>query len=1008
MGTKSKGQPCISEFFKKKETKEDGDQKRQKPSSQNTESKNQNLKAFEHGSSIQNVKKSSTTPLQEKHKINDDEEQLQTHRSKRPKQQNGNSVSGNSKSKPDTRKLTPLEKQFLELKANNKDKVLAIQVGYKYKFFCEDAVIASKVLNIVLVPGANNSCDTSSDRFAYCSIPDNRLHIHLRRLLSYGLKVGVVKQMETASIKSVESDNKSGLFVREMTGVYTKATYLGDEDPPRNQNDISMNEDDEGVGDYIVCIDASDKKVGIVAVQPATGDIIYDTFDDDLARNELETRLIFLNPSEIIIIGDEEADIGLKKMVNVITKSGNVINKKRKPESYYRSLINTFFSKSEDTGQYYLLKFASNILSCISELLEYLQEFKLSNMFLIKDNMSSFSNSKKYMHLPGSTLQALEVFQNSTDYSTKGTLFWLLDYTKTKMGKRLLKKWVAMPLVLRDLIQDRLDAIDDLSCGYNNFIDSLKNKIIKLSRAGLDLEKSLIKVHYSSSHNVQKIDKKEIYLLLLNLDEISSLFRSFSSQIALFKDSVTSRLLADILQDVLDISESTTVEKLLKYITPSALDNNHFEQKVYFFNLQNYPDEGILSELEKIKDIEKKLDEELEKIRVQLNRPHLNYVTNLKDAYLIEVRNGKMINDIPSDWVKINGTKTVSRFRSPEVTRLYKDLQYHNDTLLRNCDIAYGRFLKEVDENYASLKTLSDVIARFDCLFSLCDLSSSHGYSMPSLTDSFLSIMIEKGRHPIIEKLGSSSQGYIANDIHMSKDNNRVLIITGPNMGGKSSYVKQVALLILMVQIGCYIPCDKATIGIFDSIFVRMGAKDDILRNKSTFMTELQECSNIIRSMTSRSLVILDELGRGTGTNDGIAIAFSVLAYLIENPAKPLTLFITHFPSLHVFEQNYIGIVSNYHMGYVENYKKDQEFPEILFLYNLVKGVVSKLYGLNVANLAGIPNSIVRYAFQKAEDMRKEKEELNLLKIILKLKVVPQQAHDESKAQLEEIFDSIQ
>lgn len=878
------------------------------------------------------------------------------------------------------KKLTPLEKQFIEMKRSNLDKVLAIQVGYKFKFFGEDAVVVSQILSIMLIPGNIKLDDSQHDRFAYCSIPDNRLHIHLKRLLNQGLKVGVVKQTETAAIKSVDSNNKSGLFERKITGVYTKATYMGDElltgDPNINRTSVT----DDEMGDYIFCIDElHSKDIGMIAIQPITGDIIYDTFKDNVTRDELETRLIYLNPSEIIVINDNsEISKETLKMINIVNDKVNIIHKPRRSQTKYTNEIYNFFStidegKYKDLGEQYLLKFPNNIQSCMIELIQYLKEFKLSNIFTIISNVSCFSNSKTCLVLPSSTVQALEIFQNTTDAnSNKGSLIWLLNHTRTRMGNRLLVKWISKPLIDKDQIEERLQAIEDLTFKFNHFIDSLKNQLDKIGKASIDLEKNLIKVHYSSTYQLDKISRKEVYLLLKCFDDILTMIKHFENPTNNQFESIHSPLLLRIFDELIKLSKEDTVKNLLDMISADALDDSNLnDQKIKFFNLKYFKDQQIIDQLSEILKVESLLNDELTEIRKMLKRPQLNYITNSKETYLIEVRNGKMVDSLPKDWIKINGTKTVSRFRSTEITRLHKQLQYHNDMLIRNCDNAFNSYLFKIDNNYDLFSKVIRNLSIFDCLLSLCAVSSiNSNYSRPKIVEDKQIIQMKNSRNPIIENLSVNYSNYISNDINISYDEDRVLIITGPNMGGKSTYVKQVALLVIMAQIGSYIPCDEATVGIFDSIFIRMGARDNILQNQSTFMVEMLECSHILKNMTSNSLIILDEIGRGTGTNDGIAIAYSILNYLIEEPKKPLTLFITHFPSLHVLEDKFKGIVANYHMGFHEVSKSNQEFPEVVFLYNLVRGVVGNLYGLNVAKLAGIPDSIINSAYIKSTELR--------------------------------------
>ncbi|KAF5208817.1 MutS domain V family protein [Clavispora lusitaniae] len=917
--------------------------------------------------------------------------------SKKPSENAKRTASSTAKSK-----LTPLEKQFIDLKSDHGDKILAIQVGYKFKFFGNDAVTASKLLNIMLLPGNLELDERTHDRFAYCSIPDNRLHVHLQRLLNHGLKVGVVKQTETAAIKSVESSNKSGLFERKLTGVYTKATYMGDElltgDPTISRsNNVADSLDGET---YVLCVNESNfsKQTSLVAVQPLTGDIVFDVFSDTQSRDELETRLMYFNPSEVIVITeDEKISPETSKVLKLKNSAMAITQKIQRSETEIKSDMHEFFSSVDPDGhnayltEHYTLNYPLGIQACIIELIDYLSEFKLSNIFTIPSNFSSLTDAHMYMVLPASTLKALDIFEVNEDPTTKkGTLLWLLDNTFTRKGSRTLRKWINRPLVKREEIEQRAKAVDVLKSGaFVHILDAFKQAVMKIGKSGVDLDRSLIKIHYSATYKSNKITRKDLYNMLRSFHDILELFRSFGAKgIEEFKSVHDCPLLISILEDMLSLSENHTVDELLKSINPSGAlsDQNLNEQKIKFFDLNQEKFHKISKELDEIARVERKLDEELQNIRKVLKRPQLSFITNFKETHLIEVRNGKNVDALPSDWVKISGTKTVSRFRTPEVTKLHKELQYHNDMLLIACDECFNFFLSEVDSEYIYLRRIVDNLATFDCLLSLARSAADVGdvtFIRPKLVDEQV-MSVKNSVHPILLNLPQNNGQYVPNDIKLSTDDNRVLIITGPNMGGKSSYVKQIALLAIMTQIGCLLPCSSATMGIFDSIFIRMGASDNILRGKSTFLVEMLESANIIQNYTPKSLVILDEIGRGTGTSDGISLAYAILRYIIEDKKKPLTLFITHFPSLSTLETEF-NDVKNFHMAFVEkkrNEGKESEWPEVIFLYKLVSGVVSNSYGLNVAKLAGIDDSIIQSAYNVSESMKRLIEKRSLLQLL--------------------------
>ncbi|KAI5952522.1 MSH3 [Candida jiufengensis] len=864
------------------------------------------------------------------------------------------------------KKLTPLENQILEITSQHPDKILLIQVGYKYKIFGEkSAQHVSRVLNIMYIENKEDL------RFSYCSFPDNRLHINLQRILNSNVKVGIVKQMESAIIKEIDKVGKSGdLMKREVTGVYTKGTYMSDEFIGSNLIPNSIEEENPN---YIICInEINEKDFAVVAVQPLTGEIIYDEFHDLINRDELETRLLYLRPSEVIVLNnDSKINSSTLKCLKLINHDLKI---EHKSKSQNMKKLNTYLN--DEMLNYYITHYSLSIQECILHLIEYLSEFKLNNIFTIPQNISTFKDSRKYMILPANTLTALEIFVNTTEpNSNRGTLCWLLNHTKTRFGNRLLNKWISRPLIDKEQIQQRLNSVEEL-CKFNHIIDSLSQQLVKIGK-NLDLEELLIKIHYSATTHSTRINRKQIFLMLQSFNDVLKLVKSFEKTITDSNFEIKSNILREMLKDLLKLSKTDVIYNLISMINPSYLLNESkdpFVQKTTFFNLNSNGEgfEDIKKEFENLKNIESEFEKELTKIRVLLQRPQLQYVTAQREPYLIEIRNGPLVSNLSSDFIKINSTKTVSRFRNKQIIQLIKLKSYHEEMLIQKCDLSFLQFCQILDCQYSFLSIIVKHLSTLDCLLSLSYYSNNNLKTKPDLVDDLI-IDVKQARHPIIEQLKNDSS-YVSNDINISYDTNRALIITGPNMGGKSSYVKTIALFTIMCQIGCYLPCSIAKMGIFDSIFIRMGASDNILKGKSTFMIEMSECSQIINRLTNRSLVILDEIGRGTGTTDGISLAFAILKYLIEIDYKPLILFITHYPSLHTIEDEYPGEVINYHMGFEEIQTPNQNFPEIIFLYNLVRGVINNSYGLNVAKLAGIPNDVISNAFKISEELKKQIE----------------------------------
>lgn len=855
-----------------------------------------------------------------------------------------------------TEKLTPLEQQFVDLKKSHSDKILAIQVGYKFKFFGQDGVVASKILNIMLVPGkishdVSKPCpnDSSYSKFAYCSIPDNRLHIHLKRLLNKGLKVGVVEQLETAAIKQ-NSANKSSLFERKLTNVYTSATYI---DIEESDSDLLFNRS----GNYIICLFEKENEISIVAVQLLTGEVVYDHFQDDFLRSLLDTRISHLSPIEFIILG--KCSKATDKIVSNYRRSAGetkiqVSNKPVRPYDDYVSDIPDLWQWDME----FLLSFPQPLQVVYLELVTYLEEFQMSSIFGIRDNFKAFHEIEKSMILDSNVMKSLEIFSNSSDGSERGSLIWLLNHTRTKFGYRMLKRWISQPLTEKHSICQRSDAVKEI---LEKSDSSLIEYLCRTLSTTLDLQKSIARIHY------HRAARKETYLILKAFTEVINYMQQVSmDSLAKFESPYLLSVLTDMKSACDSLSEFSLLVDMI--YSPAAMDERDLaNQKISYFNKHFFANEKIQERKDSMAQVESNLQKQLLLVRQYLKRPSMEFVTNLKETHLIEVRNSQ-VKSVPQDWIKINSTKSVSRFRSPEIVRLHKQLQYNEELLIKQTDDCFDEFLQRIDSHHHQLNKLVSLLATLDCIFSLSACSANIDYCQPEFVDGQM-VLLEGSRNPILETLSSN---YICNDFEMTREKNRVAILTGANMGGKSCFIRQIALTVIMAQIGCFVPASKATLGIFQSIFIRMGSHDDMVKGKSTFQVELEECSTILEKCDSQSLVLLDEIGRGTSTVDGYAIAHSVLDYLIACKS-PFIIFITHYPGLADFDKLYATVVKNFHMGYKLVDEKDHS--ELVFLYTIAEGVCGNSFGLNVARIAHVPAEVVEQGLFLSEKLKKETEQ---------------------------------
>ncbi|KAI4160812.1 MAG: hypothetical protein LQ342_005427 [Letrouitia transgressa] len=873
-------------------------------------------------------------------------------------------------------KLTPMEKQFLEIKRSHMDTLLIVEVGYKFKFFGEDARTAAKELSIVCIPGKfrydEHPSEAHLDRFASASIPVHRLHVHVKRLVGAGHKVGVVRQLETAALKAA-GDNRNAPFVRKLTNVYTKGTYIDDVDG--TEGSVTGPSGGAAATGYLVCITENNAKgwgtdekvqVGLVAVQPATGDVIYDDFEDGFMRSEIETRLLHIAPCEIMIVGNLSK--ATDKIIQHLSGSKTTIfgdkvrvERVEKPKTMTAqaySHVSNFYAgkmKASDASQdekasrmlEKVLKLPEDVTICLSAMITHLSEYGLEHVFDLTKYFQSFS-ARSHMLLNGTSLTSLEIYQNQTDHSEKGSLFWTLDRTETRFGRRLLRKWVGRPLLIKAELEERIAAVEELKNEDRTMmVDKIKHL---LSQIRSDLEKSLIRIYYG------KCTRPELLTVLQTMQKIAVEFVDVRSP---RESGFSSQMIGNAISALPTIAED--VVSFLERMNPEAAKD---DDKYNFFR-DEVESEEIIEHKLGIASVEHELDEHRSTAAEKLKRKRVDYVTSSGIEYLIEVDNAQ-IRNVPASWTKISGTKKLSRFHTPEVVRLIRERDQHKEALAAACDKAFSSLLSEISTKYQSFRDCVQALATLDCLLSLAAIANQPGYVKPEYVDD-TSIVIEQGRHPMVEQL--LLDAYVPNDTRLTFDGTRALLVTGPNMGGKSSFVRQVALIAIMGQIGSYVPAELAKLGMLDAVFTRMGAFDNMMAGESTFMVELSETSDILKQATSRSLVILDELGRGTSTHDGVAIAQAVLDHIVRQ-TKCLTLFITHYQNLSSLAKGYDhGELKNVHMKFQEC---GQDGQEITFLYEVGEGVAHRSYGLNVARLANVPDPVLQVAAVKSKELEQE------------------------------------
>ncbi|KAG5209500.1 hypothetical protein JEQ12_017065 [Ovis aries] len=872
-----------------------------------------------------------------------------------PSQRSYENLQKTSDSKPSNKRTksiyTPLELQYLEMKQQQKDAILCVECGYKYRFFGEDAEIAARELNIY--------CHLDHN-FMTASIPTHRLFVHVRRLVAKGYKVGVVKQTETAALKAI-GDNKSSLFSRKLTL-----------DDAVNVDEVMTDTSTS----YLLCIcenkeNVKDKKkgnvsIGIVGVQPATGEVVFDSFQDSASRSELETRILCLQPVELLLPSDlSEQTETLIHRVTAMSVRDDRIRVERMKNVYFEyshafQEVTEFYAKDvvdiKDSQSFSdIINLEKPVICSLAAIIRYLKEFNLEKVLSKPKNFKQLSGEMEFMTINGTTLRNLEILQNQTDMKTKGSLFWVLDHTKTSFGRRKLKKWVTQPLLKLREINARLDAVSEVLHSESSVFGQIENHLRKLP----DIERGLCSIYH------KKCSTQEFFLIVKTLYHLKS---EFQALIPVVNSHVESELLQTFILEIPELL--SPVEHYLKILNEQAAKTG--DKTELFKDLSDFP--LIKKRKDEIQDVTNKIQTHLQEIRKILKNPSAQYVTVSGQEFMIEVKNSA-VSCIPTDWVKVGSTKAVSRFHSPFIVENYRHLNQLREQLVLDCSAEWLAFLENFSEHYHTLCKAVHHLATIDCIFSLAKVAKQGVYCRPTLQEE-RKILIKNGRHPVIDVLLGEQDQFVPNSTDLSGDSERVMIITGPNMGGKSSYIKQVALITVMAQVGSYVPAEEATIGIVDGIFTRMGAADNIYKGQSTFMEELTDTAEIIRKATPQSLVILDELGRGTSTHDGIAIAYATLEHFIRD-VESLTLFVTHYPPVCELEKSYSQQVGNYHMGFLVNEdeskqdagEEDQVPDSVIFLYQITRGIAARSYGLNVAKLADVPGEILKKAASKSKEL---------------------------------------
>lgn len=791
--------------------------------------------------------------------------------------------------------LTPMMQQYMAIKEQYKDCILFYRLGDFYEMFYDDALTASRELEITLT---GKNCG-QEERAPMCGVPYHAVDVYLNKLVAKGYKVAICEQAE-------DPKQAKGIVKREVIRIVTPGTNL------------SQQALDEGRNNYLMCLVYDNNQFGLAITDISTGDF-YTT--EVATLKELYDEIHRFSPSEIIcndsfyMSGASLDDFKDRLHVSVSTLDTWYMD-----EAVSVQKIKEHFKVASLDGLG-LTDFPSGTLA-VGALLLYLYETQKNTL----DNLTKITpyRSGGYMIIDSATNRNLELIETLREKQKKGSLLWVLDKTKTAMGARLMRNWIEQPLIEKKKITARQDAVEEL---YNDMIT--REEIREYLNAVYDLERLVTRISYRTANPRDLIAFKTSLGMIPPVKQLLSQAKSAELK------EIDERM--DCLEDIYDLIEKSIQDEPPIMIREGGMIKEGYNEDVDKFRLSRTEGKTWLAELEA---------REKEKTGIKNLRVRYNKVF----GYYLEVTNSYK-ELVPEDWTRKQTLANAERYITPELKELEDMILGAEDKLAALEYDLYCEVRDSIGEQVVRIQETAKAIAHLDVLASLACVAQSNDYVRPSINTKGV-IDIQGGRHPVVEKM-NNNQMFIDNDTYLDNKNHRISIITGPNMAGKSTYMRQSTLIVLMAQIGSFVPAKSANIGIVDRIFTRVGASDDLASGQSTFMVEMTEVANILRNATSRSLLILDEIGRGTSTFDGLSIAWAVVEH-ISNPkllgAK--TLFATHYHELTELEGK-LDSVNNYCIAVRE------QGDDIIFLRKIIRGGADKSYGIQVARLAGVPDSVI-------------------------------------------------
>ena len=797
--------------------------------------------------------------------------------------------------------LSPLMVQYLEIKEKNKDTLLFFRVGDFYEMFFDDAKLVSQELELTLT---GKECGLD-ERAPMCGVPYHSVEGYIAKLVEKGYKVAICEQMEDPS-------TAKGLVRRDIVRIVTPGTVM----------ESSML--DESSNNFICTVFTQKNKTGLSFCDISTGELYATLVEGDGQENRIKDELLKFSPKEILIGGDAVKFKTLAMFIkDKLTASVSMLDDDEFSYADSSKVILKQFKK-EDLSELGLSEINQTV-SALGALLVYLKRTQINGLERISH--VEIYKENQYLHIDYNTRRNLELTEPLNSKNKSASLLAVLDKTKTSMGSRLIKSYIEKPLVNMAQIIKRQNGVTEL---YENVMmrTDLREALVGIT----DIQRIITRVVYGSA-NAREL--RSMCGAMQRLPAVKKIAEN--AQSAILKNMYSD---LDDLQDLCKLIDNAIVEEPPQTIKEGGMIKEGFNKELDEIRYDMDHSSSILAGIET-------------RERENTGIPKLKIGYNRVFGYYIEVSNSYK-DKVPESYIRKQTLTNGERFITQELKELEQRILGAKD---RSCDLEYAIFDSiriTVAKSLERINKTANAVATLDVIASLAQSAFENNYCCPTLTADGV-IKLTESRHPVVERLASETR-FVPNDVYLDSDENRVAIVTGPNMAGKSTYMRQVALIVLMAQIGSYVPAKYAQISITDSIFTRIGASDDLATGQSTFMVEMNEVAYILKNATKDSLLILDEIGRGTSTFDGMSIARAVLEYVADKKTLGAkTMFATHYHELTVLESTVKG-VKNYNIAAIKR------GDDITFLRRIIPGAADESYGVEVAKLAGLPESVIERA----------------------------------------------